>query len=46
MKIKVRGPFVETSCVFFYIKNIINAEIWALKNDYNQIIIFNEGITL
>ena len=32
---KVSGPFVETSCVFQCIKNIINAEMWALKNDYN-----------
>ena len=28
MKVKVSGPFVETSCVFQCIKNIINAEIW------------------
>ena len=27
--LKVSGPFVETSCVFQCIKNIINAEIWA-----------------
>ena len=27
--IKVNGPFVETSCVFQCIKNIINAEMWA-----------------
>ena len=27
--IKVSGPFVETKCAFFYMKNIINAEIWA-----------------
>ena len=33
--IKVSGPFVETSCVFQCIKNIINAEMWAWKNDYN-----------
>ena len=26
---KVSGPFFETSCVFQYIKNIINAEMWA-----------------
>ena len=26
---KVSGPFVETSCVFQCIKNIINAEMWA-----------------
>ena len=33
--IKVSGPFVETSCVFQCIKNIINAEMWTWKNDYN-----------
>ena len=33
--IKVSGPFVETPCVFWCIKNIINAEMWAWKNDYN-----------
>ena len=27
--IKVGGPFVETSCVFQCMKNIINAEMWA-----------------
>ena len=27
--IKVSGPYVKTSCVFFCIKNIINAEMWA-----------------
>ena len=27
--LKVSGPFVETSCVFQCIKNIINAEMWA-----------------
>ena len=27
--VKVSGPFVETSCVFQCIKNIINAEMWA-----------------
>ena len=27
--IKVSGPFVETSCVFQCIKNIINDEMWA-----------------
>ena len=27
--IKVSGPFVETSCVFLCVKNIINAEMWA-----------------
>ena len=43
---KVSGPYVETLCVFFCIKNIINAELWAWKNDYNQIIIFSEWITL
>ena len=32
---KVSGPFVETSCIFQCIKNIINAEMWAWKNDYN-----------
>ena len=26
---KVSGPFVETSCVFQCIENIINAEMWA-----------------
>ena len=26
---KVSGPFVETLYVFFCIKNIINAEMWA-----------------
>ena len=26
---KVGGPCVETSCVFFCIKSIINAEMWA-----------------
>ena len=46
MDFKVSGPFVETLCVFQCIKNIINAEMWALKNDYNKIIFFNEGITL
>ena len=44
--IKVSGPFVETSCVFQCIKNIINAEMWAWKNDSNKKIIFNEGISL
>ena len=33
--LKVSGPFVETSCVFQGIKNIINAEMWAWKNDSN-----------
>ena len=28
---KVSGPFVETSCVFQCIKNIINAEMWHEK---------------
>ena len=28
-RLKVSGPFVETSCVFQYMKNIINAEMWA-----------------
>ena len=42
---KVSGPFVET-CVFQCIKNIINAEMWAWKNDYNYILFFNEGIIL
>ena len=37
--------YVETSCVYFCIKNI-NAEMWAWKNDYDKIIILNEGITL
>ena len=32
---KVSGPFVETVCVFLCIKNIINAEMWASKHDYN-----------
>ena len=27
--IEVSGSFVETSCVFQCIKNIINAEMWA-----------------
>ena len=27
--LKESGPFVETSCVFQCIKNIINAEMWA-----------------
>ena len=27
--LKVSGPFVETSCVFQCIKDIINAEMWA-----------------
>ena len=29
--IKVSGPYVETSCVFFCIKNITNAENVGLK---------------
>ena len=33
--LKESGPYVETSCVFFCIKNIINAEMWAWKNDSN-----------
>ena len=28
-ELKVSGPFVETSCVFKCIKDIINAEMWA-----------------
>ena len=28
-KLKTNGPFVETSCVFQCIQNIINAEMWA-----------------
>ena len=28
-KVKVSGPCIETSCVFFCIKNVINAEMWA-----------------
>ena len=27
--VKVSGPYVETSCVFFCIKYIINAEMWV-----------------
>ena len=27
--VKVSGPFVETSCVFQCIKDIINAEMWT-----------------
>ena len=26
---KVSGPSVETSCGFLWIKNIINAKMWA-----------------
>ena len=29
LSMKVSGPFVETSCVFQCIRNIINAEMWA-----------------
>ena len=29
LALKVSGPFVETSCVFQCIENIINAEMWA-----------------
>ena len=29
--IKVSGPCIETSCVFFGIKDIVNAEMWACK---------------
>ena len=32
---KVSDPGVETFCVFFCIKNIVNAEMWAWKNDFN-----------
>ena len=32
---KVSGPGVEAFCVFFCIKNIVNAEMWAWKNDFN-----------
>ena len=27
--LKLSVPYVETSCVFFCMKNIINAEMWA-----------------
>ena len=27
--VKVSDPYVETSCIFFCIKNIINAEMWT-----------------
>ena len=30
-ELKVSGPFVETSCVFQFIKNIINAENVGMK---------------
>ena len=29
MLVNVSGPYVETWCVFFFIKNIIDAELWA-----------------
>ena len=29
LSFKVSGPYIETLCVFFCIKNITNAEMWA-----------------
>ena len=33
--LKLRGPYVETLCVFFCMEIIINAEMLAWKNYYN-----------